>query len=110
MSGSSCCRWLTSGRARRNKPPLLRKMKQVRAGSVLALFPTGSFGTRRTAFGYSGSERWRATMAERFTRKVTELRRSMLTAIGLQLRQQLDTSEQLPPALAALPVSPIRRG
>ncbi len=47
-------------------------------------------------------------MAERFTRKdhlpgwATELRRSMLTAIGLQLRQQLDTSEQLPPALAAL--------
>jgi hypothetical protein len=47
-------------------------------------------------------------MAERFTRKdhlpgwVAEMQRSMLTAIGLQLRQQLDTSEQLPPALAAL--------
>ncbi len=45
-------------------------------------------------------------MAERFTHHLpgwaTELRRSMLTAIGLQLRQQLYTSEQLPPALAAL--------
>jgi hypothetical protein len=47
-------------------------------------------------------------MAERFTRKghlpgwVAELRRSMLAAIGLQLRQELDTSEELPPALTAL--------
>ncbi len=47
-------------------------------------------------------------MVQHFTRKdhlsrlVADLPCSMLTAIGLQLSQYLDTSEELPPALAAL--------
>jgi hypothetical protein len=39
---------------------------------------------------------------EVLARLAADLRLSILTVIGLQLRQQMDTPEQLPPALATL--------